>query len=70
MNWKLIFKHSGTFVELYDKNGKVILTRPFIGWERRPMDEEVSQICPKFDLRPGESVTQNEKTGDLVYRFK
>ena len=69
MNRKLIFKKDGTFVELYDKKGKVILTRPFLGWVRSSYEEN-SHLQPKFYLEPEEKVSQDKKTGDLIFKTK
>ena len=67
MNWKLIFNLKGTFVELYNKKGKVILCRPFLGWVREGREDD-SHIQPKFYLSPDEKIKQNRETGDLIFK--
>lgn len=69
MNWRLIFKKSGTFVEIYGKKGEVILSRPFHGWVQRMIDEDNQQLKPKIDLRPGENLEQDKNTGDLKIQY-
>ena len=58
MNWRLKFTQSSTYVEILDKNKNPIISRQFIGWEKRPMESTI--LIPKIDLRPGEKLVSRK----------
>jgi hypothetical protein len=62
MNWKLSFTKSGTNVNIYDKDGKIIFSRRLLGWQTRNYEDTV--LVPKFQLNKGESISIDE---DNVY---